>query len=145
MEGRMRTSKQKLLVISLLLTVLNTLPRAAGNSVAPTTTELRVSPGNVGIGGSVLLSAKVSVGTAPVQHGSVMFCDAKAARCEGSALFGSAQLTKDGTASVRLTLGAGSYSVKALFAGTSRTTPPISGSSSAAQAFTVTFSAKAPQ
>jgi hypothetical protein len=141
----MRTLKQKFLIIPLLLTVFNTAPRAAGNSIGPTTTELNVSPRNVDIGGSVLLSAKVAVGTTRVQHGSVMFCDAKVRRCQGLALFGSAQLTKDGTASVRLTLGVGSYSVKAVFAGTSRTTPPISGSSSAAQAFTVTLSAKAPQ
>lgn len=91
------------------------------------------------------MSAKVSAGTTPVQHGLVMFCDAKAASCTDSALFGSSQLTKDGAASVRLTLGVGTYSVKAVFAGTSRTRPPISGSSSVAQAFTVTVSAKAHQ
>jgi hypothetical protein len=141
----MSSSKRKSLVVPLLLIVLNTLPCAAGNSVALTTTELSVSPRNVDIGSSVLMSAKVSVGTTAVQHGSVMFCDAKATRCEGSALFGSAQLTRNGTASIRLTLGAGSYSVKAVFAGTSRTTPPIARSSSAAQAFTVTVSAKAHQ
>lgn len=91
------------------------------------------------------MSAKVSVGAMPVQHGVVMFCDAEASRCEGSALFGSAQLTKNGTASVRLTLGAGTYSIKADFAGTSRTTPPFAASSSAAQALTVAFNTKAHQ
>src|SRR5690349_6387376 len=103
----MTISKQRFVIISLLLIGLHVLPRATGSSVAPTTTELSVSPRNVDVGGSVLMSAKVLVGVTPVQHGVVMFCDAEASRCEGSALFGSAQLTKNGTASVRLTLGAG--------------------------------------
>lgn len=141
----MTISKQRFAIIPLLLIGLHLLPRAAGSSIAPTTTELSISPRTVDVGGSVLMSAKVSVGTAPVQHGVVTFCDAQASRCEGAAFFGSAQLTKNGTASVRLTLGAGSYSIKAVFAGTSRTTPPFATSSSAAQALTVAFNAKVHQ
>jgi len=142
-EKRMAISKQEFLVIPLFLIGFSALPRAAGSYVTPTTTELSVSPQDVDVGGSVLVRAKVSVGATPVQHGSVMFCDANALRCEGSALFGSAQLTKSGTASVRLTLSAGSYSIKAVFVGTPRTVPRVSGSSSGPQALTVTFKAKA--
>jgi len=49
----------------------------------------------------------------------VNFCNANAAQCIGEAIFGSAQLTAGGTASTNLILAAGTYSIKAVFTGTS--------------------------
>ena len=46
------------------------------------------------------------------------FCDAAAAQCTGAAIFGTAQLTNSGSATANLVLGSGTYSIKAVFAGT---------------------------
>ena len=66
-------------------------------------------------------------------RGRVVFCDANAARCADSAIFGQAQLTTAGTATIKLTLGVGTYSIVAAF-------QPLgfaSASASAPQALTV--------
>jgi hypothetical protein len=112
------------------------------NTAAPTTTELTISSRDVDINTPVTLTARVLLGSAPVRHGAVVFCDANAARCKGLAILGSAQLTSSGTAFMRLTLGAGTYAIKAVFQGTPRTVPPVSGSASPVQALTVNTGAK---
>jgi hypothetical protein len=43
---------------------------------------------------------------------------------------------------MQLTLGAGRYAIKAVFQGTPRTVPPVSGSASPVQALTVNTGAK---
>ena len=83
------------------------------------------------------LTAKVLLGAMPFRHGSIVFCDAKAVRCQGLAVLGSAQLTSSGTATIKLTLGTGTYSVKAAFPGTPHSVPPASSSVSAAKTITV--------
>jgi hypothetical protein len=125
-----------------LLFLLYSSVYALGNSRAATTTELTVSSRSVDIGVPVTLTATVLLGATPVRHGSVVFCDANASRCQGLAILGSAQLTGSGTASTKLTLGAGTYSIKAVFRGTPRSVPPVSGSASSAQAFTVNAGGK---
>jgi FG-GAP-like repeat/Bacterial Ig-like domain (group 3)/FG-GAP repeat len=63
-----------------------------------------------------------------VNPGLVTFCDATAAHCLGLAVVGTAQLTSDGTATLRFTPGGGSHSYHAVFAGTATyttsTSPP---------------------
>ena len=63
----------------------------------------------------------------------MVFCDANAARCNDSAIFGQAQLTAAGTATIKLTLGVGTYSIVAAFQPLSF----ASASASAPQALTV--------
>jgi hypothetical protein len=89
-----------------------------------------------------MLTATVLLGAVPVRHGSIVFCDAMAARCQGLAVLGSAQLTNSGTASVKLTLGAGTYSIKSVFQGTPRSVPAVSSSASAAQTLTIDNNSK---
>ena len=62
-----------------------------------------------------------------------MFCDATVIYCEDMAVLGKAQLTSTGTAAVNLRLGVGSYSIKALFVGTTT----VAGSVSQPQTLTV--------
>ncbi len=125
-----------LLVVSIFFAFACGFTHAAGAPQSSTTT-LDVSPGKAKIGQAVTLTAKVLLGTTPVQHGSILFCDAKATSCQGLAVLASAQLTSAGSTSVKLTLGAGTYSVKAVFIGTPRSVPPVPGSSSTPQTFTV--------
>ena len=66
--------------------------------------------------------------------GQVVFCDATAAHCDGAAVFGTAQVTASGTAELKLILGVGTYSIKAVFHGFNANPT----SASAAQAVTVT-------
>jgi hypothetical protein len=68
-------------------------------------------------GGTVVtFTAAVSNGAA-APAGIVTFCDATATFCEGSAIIGTAQLTSSGKAVIKLVLGIGSYSYKAVFPG----------------------------
>jgi hypothetical protein len=102
-----------------------------------TTTKLSISSRSVDTGAPVTLTAKVLLRATPVRHGSIVFCDANAARCQGLAVLGSAQLTSSGTATIKLTLGTGTYAVKAAFLGTPHRVPQASSSVSAAQTITV--------
>jgi sugar lactone lactonase YvrE len=104
---------------------------------ASTTTLAVTSGGNavttVTAGSVVTLTATVDAdGT--VTQGQIIFCDATAARCENSAVLGTAQLTTAGTATLRFVPGIGSHSYKAIFVGTLS----IATSTSAAQPLTVT-------
>ncbi len=125
------------IVLLLLFGCVCDSARANDATPAPSTTKLSISASHVDIGRPVTLTAQVLLGTIPVRHGSIMFCDANAARCQGLAILGIAQLDSGGTASIKLTLGAGTYTIKAIFQGTPHSTPPLSGSTSATQALTV--------
>jgi len=91
-------------------------PQPARASLTQVTNTLSIAPNNSVVAGStVTLSARVMDGTIPVTQGVVMFCDANAKHCEGAAIFGTAQLTGSGLATLRLVLGVGSYSIQAVF------------------------------
>jgi hypothetical protein len=109
---------------------------AAGFFVASATeTALTVSPSSpVAVGTPITLTATVTTGGNPVSLGTINFCDATATYCEDSALLGTAQLTPSGTASIKLRLGIGTHSIKAVFAGTNGDTSSLSS----AQSVTVT-------
>jgi Bacterial Ig-like domain (group 3)/FG-GAP-like repeat len=104
-----------------------------------TTTILTASSNNVTAGTVTTLTATVTK-TAPgpvttsVTLGQVVFCNATAAHCDGAAVFGTAQMTAGGTAQLKLILGVGTYSIKAVFHGFNGTP----ASSSTTQAVTVT-------
>jgi len=85
-------------------------------------------------GQAVTLTATVTGGGSPVSPGTVNFCDASAAYCQGPAVLGTAQLIANGTASIKLISGIGAHSIKAVFVGTNTD----AGSSSTAQSLTVT-------
>jgi hypothetical protein len=84
--------------------------------ISPTTTVLAVSPSNpVSAGAMVTLTATV---TDPeiVSSGFVNFCDATRSTClPGDGLFGTAQLTRSGTATLRTRFGTGNTSIVAVF------------------------------
>jgi hypothetical protein len=122
--------------VFLWVTTICALGSPAYGSFESSTTTLSVSPGSVAAGKAVTLTARVTAQD-PVTTGQVMFCAAAAAHCDGAALFGVAQLTSNSTAAIKLTLGAGSYSIKAIFSGINGAT----GSTSAAHALTVTAAA----
>ena len=69
-------------------------------------------------GSTITLTATVMSGLTPVTPGLVEFCDATASHCTDIHLYGSAQLTSSGTATIKLRPGTGSYSYKAVFVGT---------------------------
>ena len=104
-------------VLLILLFIAGLCPcsaRAGGGSEA-TTTTLSISSAQVTAGTAVTLTANVTAGGSPIARGRVVFCDANAARCADSAIFGQAQLTTAGTATIKLTLGVGTYSIVAAF------------------------------
>lgn len=103
-------------VLATLIFLAATCPLSAGPApVAPTLTSLTISSGEVTTGTAVTLTATVTANGSPLTRGQVKFCDASAARCTDSAIFGEAQLTAAGTATIRLTLGVGTYSIVAAF------------------------------
>jgi hypothetical protein len=73
-------------------------------------------------------------GTTPVKPGTVNFCNAAVAYCTDITLQGTAQLTANGTATIKFRPGVGSHSYKAVFAGNKTD----AASSSGAAALTVT-------
>jgi hypothetical protein len=113
-----RSIKSSLVVLALLAGIC-AFPQMARGRSGTTTTTLTVSPANVNAGTAATLTATVMRGTNPITRGLVVFCDANAANCEGSATFGTAQLTSTGTAMLRLILGVGTYTIDAIFLGTS--------------------------
>ena len=103
-------------------------------STPVTVTTLSVAPGNSVLAGAVAtLTATVTMNGSPVNPGLIIFCDANVAQCADSAIFGTAQLVNNGTATLKLILGVGTYSIKAVFVGTNSSP----GSSSNPLAFTV--------
>ncbi len=113
------------------------LPQIAYGRPYPTTTTLTVSSRSVNAGTAATLTATVVQNTDQVTRGMVVFCNANAAHCEGSAVFGTAQLTGNGTATLKLILGVGTYSIDAVFHGT------WASPSSTSVAQTLTVSGKA--
>ena len=110
---------------------------AYGRPYHSTTTILTVSSTSVNAGTAATLTATVVQNTDQVTRGTVVFCNANAAHCEGSAVFGTAQLTGNGTAILKLILGVGTYSIDAVFHGT------WASASSTSVAQTLTVSGKA--
>jgi hypothetical protein len=72
----------------------------------------------VASGSVVTLTTVVTAGNTAVTPGQVNFCDATAKYCTDIHLFGTAQLTDNGTAALKFIPGAGSHSYKAVFVGT---------------------------
>jgi len=108
---------------------------------APTITTLSVtSDGNavatVASGSVVTLMATVMAGSTPVTPGQVNFCDATAKFCTDIHLLGTAQLTANGTATLKFRPGVGSHSYKAVLAEPAGLGP----SASTASSLTVTAS-----
>ncbi len=108
---------------------------------APTITTLSViSGGNavttVAPGSVVTLTATVTAGGTPVTPGQVTFCDATAKFCTDIHLLGIAQLTANGTATLKFRPGVGSHSYKAVLAEPAGLGP----SASTASSLTVTAS-----
>ncbi len=91
-------------------------------TIAPATgQESSIAPGTV-----VTLTATVSMAGNPVPQGQVNFCDAGVSYCTDVHLLGTAQLTRAGTAAIRLVPGTGSHSYKAVFGGTANAAPSTS-------------------
>jgi hypothetical protein len=85
-----------------------------------TSTTLSVTAGgstvtSVAPGTAVLLTAQVSVGSAPVTAGQVNFCDASASHCSDIHILGSSALSSSGTATFKFVPGAGAHSYQAHF------------------------------
>jgi hypothetical protein len=88
---------------------------AIGNSADAT---LTVAPGNsVSAGSPFTLTATVTAFGAPDTTGLVLFCN-NVAPCSGVNLLGAAQLTSNGTATIKTVLGVGTYNVQAWSVGT---------------------------
>jgi hypothetical protein len=107
------------------LTITTLSVTSGGNAVTT------VAPGSV-----VTLTATVTTGSTPVTPGQVNFCDATAKFCTDIHLLGTAQLTANGTATLKFRPGAGSYSYKAVLAEPAGLGP----SASTASSLTVTAS-----
>jgi trimeric autotransporter adhesin len=113
---------------------------------APTITTLSVTSGGnavttVAQGSVVTLTATVMAGSTPVTPGQVNFCDATAKFCTDIHLLGTAQLTANGTATLKFRPGVGSHSYKAVLAEPAGLGP----SASTASSLTVTASQGAGQ
>jgi hypothetical protein len=85
-----------------------------------TSTTLSVTSGgstvtSVTPGTAVLLTAKVTAGTAPVSAGQVNFCDASAPHCTDIHILGSSALNSSGTATFIFVPGSGVHSYQARF------------------------------
>ena len=88
---------------------------------APPIMTLSVTSGGnavttVAQGSVVTLTAVVMAGSAPVTPGQVNFCDATAKFCTDIHLLGTAQLTANGTATLKFRPGVGHHSYKAILA-----------------------------
>lgn len=98
-------------------------------AVTATTTTLAISPGGgVEVGTVVTLTATVKITssqTLATGNGTVNFCNANnfpgtstPIKCvAGSGLYGTAQLTSAGTASIKMRFGTGTYNIQAVFRG----------------------------
>jgi hypothetical protein len=98
-----------------------------------TVTRLTLSASSVDAGTAVTLTAQVLSGLTQVTPGILLFCDAAAPDCAGSALLATAVLDAHGKAVRTLMLPAGNYSLVAGFQGTA----PYAASQSAPQSLTV--------
>jgi hypothetical protein len=94
--------------------------------VAFSQTTLTSSATSVAHGTVVTLTATVTSNGKPVTPGTVNFCRATAAFCEDVAILRSAQLTANGTATVKLALPVGANAIKAVFVGTGEVATSVS-------------------
>jgi hypothetical protein len=126
-------------ILALLISIA--LSTSYGQTVSNrgTTTNLSLAPseGTTRVGAVVKLTAIVASSSLPVPRGLVKFCDAKAPRCSGLAILGTAQLAANGTATLNLTLGPGKHRIRAVFPGTPHSDPPASASTSDIESITV--------
>ena len=131
------STTKALLLLVFSLTFAAVIQRAWATS-ASTTTTLTLTSGGTAVttltrGSVITLTATVTAGTAPVTPGQVDFCDASVSYCTDIHLFGTAQLTSAGTATLKLLPGNGTHVYKAVFRGTTT----YSGSSSTSASLTV--------
>jgi hypothetical protein len=106
-------------------------------SSTTTTLSLQATREVLRAGAVVKLTAKVTSASFLISRGQVKFCDADAARCDGLAIVGVAQLDRYGLAILTLTLGPGIHRFSAVFCGTPRSNPPASASNSSIQAISI--------
>ncbi len=132
---------RKTISIALAILVFSSFALSQSMNVQPvgTTTTISVSPkeGALTAGSTLTLTAAVVAQGAPVSRGVVVFCEASARHCADLAVLGTAQLTRNGTASVRLTPGVGVYAIRAVYRGTPRTNPAVLASVSPLKRITV--------
>jgi hypothetical protein len=74
------------IVLPILFAYVCASAHALDVTAASTTTKLTISPREVGITVPVALTVRVLVGTMPVRHWAIVFCDTNAARCQGLAI-----------------------------------------------------------
>lgn len=118
-----------------LLAAADFLATAMGSRALPSTsTTLTALSTAVSEGTKVTLTASVTSGSGSLTKGQVIFCNASATYCEGSAYLGIAQVTSAGTAVLPIILGPGSPTVQANFLGTTS----FASSSSSTQTIKVT-------
>lgn len=84
----------------------------------PTAATLSASSNSLNQGTPVKLTAAITANGSPVIHGEVEFCYSPATSCEDLALIGKAELTSNGTASIKLLLPPGTHDIYAYFLGT---------------------------
>src|SRR5579863_7489639 len=148
MDFRARASSAGLLCVArtrvaglILAVAVGFFPQSAQSSTGRITNTLSILPSNSVLAGTtVTLTTTVVVGVIPLTQGLVVFCDANAARCEGAAILGTAQLTGSGSATFRLVPGVGSYSIQAVLQGSITSSPQpltVSGNSSYPSATTI--------
>src|SRR5271170_2112018 len=122
-------------LLSVACFVLCGAPSQVWAFAQPATTTLAVTSGGstvttVTAGGVVTLTATVTVGGTPTTPGQVSFCDATAKYCTDIHLLGTAQLTANGTATLKFRPGVGSHSYKAVLAEPASFGPSASATSS---------------
>ncbi|ABF39390.1 Integrin like protein [Candidatus Koribacter versatilis Ellin345] len=108
-----------------------------------TTTTLAITSGGTAVttisaGSQVTLTATVLAGSTAVKQGQVNFCDGAATHCSDIHVLGTAQLNSSGKAKITLRPAPGSFSYKAVFVGTPKTTTAYAGSTSSTASLTVT-------
>src|SRR5215472_15957419 len=111
------------LTVALAGTLCAILNVAVAQAKSATTTTLAMTSNGsiattVSSGTVITLTASVSSGNTPLTRGQVNFCDASAQYCTDIHLLGTAQLTSNGGAALRLRPGIGSHNYKAVFLGT---------------------------
>src|SRR5664279_3556501 len=117
--------------LALMLLMCGSAQTALGFAKGATTTTLTVTSGSTPVssvtsGTVVTLTATVGKGGTPMTPGQVNFCDASAKYCTDIYLFGTAQLTSAGKATIKLRPGIGNRSFKAVFLGTKSAATSVS-------------------
>jgi hypothetical protein len=83
---------------------------------APTTTTLAIGPANYVAAGTIVTLTATVTNPGTVTSGTVKFCNALSTDCSlGSGLYGTAQITSAGTATIRKSFGYGVNNISAVF------------------------------